>query len=142
MLEINSAKERDESRFNQLAAEQQEGREQPGQQEADQHRQGQRRPDLAHPRDGHLAEIGTRLAREIPSDKPAHFPVNAVLAGRRNNPPDLKAGIPPLAVYSPIHYQELPELFMDFTCSLTGRPRQSSCYKGKSTWLCTSWTGC
>jgi hypothetical protein len=47
--------------------------------------------------------------------------VNAVLAGRRNNPPDLKLGIPPLAVYSPIHYQELPELFMDFICSLTGK---------------------
>ncbi|HVW86790.1 MAG TPA: hypothetical protein VHB50_19025, partial [Bryobacteraceae bacterium] len=81
----------------------------------------QKRPDLANPRDGYLAEIGTRLAREIPSDNPVHFPVNAVLAGRRNNPPDLKAGIPPLAVYSPIHYQELPELFMDFICSLTGK---------------------
>ncbi len=81
----------------------------------------QRRPDLVTPRDGYLAEIGTRLAREIPTDKTAHFPVNAVLAGRRNNPPDPKAGIPPLAVYSPIHYQELPELFMDFICSLTGK---------------------
>jgi hypothetical protein len=50
-----------------------------------------------------------------------HFPVNAVLAGRRNNPPDRKLGAPPLAVYSPIHYQELPELFMDFVCSLTGK---------------------
>ncbi len=81
----------------------------------------QKRPDLANPRDGYLAEIGTRLAREIPSDQRAHFPVNAVLAGRRNNPPDPKAGVPPLAVYSPIHYQELPELFMDFICSLTGK---------------------
>ncbi len=81
----------------------------------------QRRPDLVNPRDAYLAEIGTRLAREIPSDKPVYFPVNAVLAGRRNNPPDPKAGIPPLAVYNPIHYQELPELFMDFICSLTGK---------------------
>jgi hypothetical protein len=79
------------------------------------------RPDLAHPRDAHLAEMGTRLAREIPSGNPVYFPVNAVLAGRRNNPPDAKAGIPNLAVYSPIHYQELPELFMDFICSLTGK---------------------
>ena len=79
------------------------------------------RPDLASPREGHLAEMGTRLAREIPADKPVYFPVNAVLAGRRNNPPDAKAGIPNLAVYSPIHYQELPELFMDFICSLTGK---------------------
>jgi hypothetical protein len=81
----------------------------------------QRRPDRKNPRDVHIAEVGTRLAREIPPDKHVHFPVNAVLAGRRNNPPDRKAGIPPLAVYSPIHYQELPELFMDFICSLTGK---------------------
>src|SRR5205085_6380952 len=42
----------------------------------------QYRPDLANPRDRHLAEMGTRLAREIaPADR-VHFPVNAVLAGR------------------------------------------------------------
>jgi hypothetical protein len=81
----------------------------------------QRRPDLVHPRDAYLAQVGTRLAREIPPDATVYFPVNAVLAGRRNNPPDPKAGIPPLAVYNPIHYQELPELFMDFICSLTGK---------------------
>jgi hypothetical protein len=81
----------------------------------------QKRPDLTNPRDTYLAEIGTRLAREIPADCPVHFPVNAVLAGRRNNPPDPKTGVPPLAVYNPIHYQELPELFMDFICSLTGK---------------------
>lgn len=81
----------------------------------------QKRPDLVNPRDMYIAEIGTRLAREIPTNKPVHFPVNAVLAGRRNNPPDAKTGIPPLAVYNPIHYQELPQLFMDFICSLTGK---------------------
>jgi hypothetical protein len=81
----------------------------------------QRRPDLEDPRGPYLAEIGTRLAREIPSGQPVHFPVNAVLAGRRNNPPDARLGIPPLAVYNPIHYQELPELFMDYICSLTGK---------------------
>ncbi len=81
----------------------------------------QKRPDLVNPRDLYIAETGTRLAREIPADKPVHFPVNAVLAGRRNNPPDPKTGVPPLAVYNPIHYQELPQLFMDFICSLTGK---------------------
>ncbi len=81
----------------------------------------QRRPDLVNPRDLHLAQMTARLAREIPADHPVYLPVNAVLAGRRNNPPDVKAGVPPLAVYSPIHYQELPELFMDFICSLTGK---------------------
>jgi phosphoenolpyruvate carboxykinase (diphosphate) len=44
-----------------------------------------------------------------------------VLAGRRSSPADPKAGLPPLSVHSPIHYQELPELFMDFICSLTGK---------------------
>jgi hypothetical protein len=43
------------------------------------------------------------------------------LQGRRNNPQRKKAGIRPLAVYNPIHYQELPELFMDLICSLTGK---------------------
>lgn len=71
--------------------------------------------------DTYVAETGIRLARQIPSEKPVHYPVNAVLAGRRNNPSDREAGIRPLSVYNPIHYQELPELFMDFTCSLTGK---------------------
>jgi len=81
----------------------------------------QRRPDLTSPREGYLAEVAARLEREIPSSRPVHFPVNAVLAGRRNSPPESAIGLPPLAVYGPIHYQELPELFMEFTSSLTGK---------------------
>jgi hypothetical protein len=81
----------------------------------------QKRPDLASPRDGYLAEVAARLEREIPADRPVHFPVNAVLAGRRNSPPDPAIGAPPLAAYGPIHYQELPELFMEFISSLTGK---------------------
>jgi hypothetical protein len=81
----------------------------------------QRRPDLVSPREAYLASVGARLGREVPANQPVRFPVGAVLAGRRNNPPDPKAGLPPLAVYSPIHYQELPELFMDWVCSLTGK---------------------
>jgi hypothetical protein len=69
----------------------------------------------------YLAEIGIRLHRKIDPEKAAHFPVNAVLPGRRNNPANKKAGIRPLSVYNPIHYQEIPELFMDFICSLTGK---------------------
>lgn len=79
------------------------------------------RPDLVNPVDDRLAEVGIRLARKIPMDQPVHYPVNAVLPGRRNNPPEKKAGIRALSVYNPIHYQELPELFMDFICSLTGK---------------------
>ncbi len=81
----------------------------------------QKRPDLVNPRATYLAEVAARLAREIPADKPVHFPVNAVLAGRRNSPPEPEIGLPSLAVYNPIHYQELPELFMEFISSLTGK---------------------
>lgn len=81
----------------------------------------QKRPDLVNPRHLYLAQTGTRLSRGLSLEQPVHFPVNAVLQGRRNNPVDKKAGIRPLAVYNPIHYQELPELFMDLVCSLTGK---------------------
>ncbi len=79
------------------------------------------RPDLLAPEIGYIAERGIRLARGITSRDPLPLPVGAVLIGRRNNPPDRRAGIRPLAVYGPIHYQELPELFMDVICSLTGK---------------------
>jgi phosphoenolpyruvate carboxykinase (diphosphate) len=81
----------------------------------------QKRPDLVNQRAGYLAAMATRLHRKVPDGQPLQFPVNAVLPGRRGSPPDRKLGIPPLAVYSPIHYQELPELLMDFICSLTGK---------------------
>jgi len=71
--------------------------------------------------DAYLGEVGVRLYRKIKPTDPVYWPVNAVLPGRRNNPADRKAGIRPLAVYNPIHYQELPELFMDFIASITGK---------------------
>jgi hypothetical protein len=77
------------------------------------------RPDLVHPRESHLAEMGARLRRRAPLNQPLHTPVNAVLPGRRNNPPE--AGIRSLACYNPIHFFELPELFMEFICSMTGK---------------------
>ncbi|MEQ1531847.1 MAG: hypothetical protein ABL925_21255, partial [Methylococcales bacterium] len=70
----------------------------------------QLRPDLVNPRTRYLAEHCTRLARGLHAYQPVHFPVNEVLPGRRNNPIDIGAGIRPLAIYNPIHYQELPEL--------------------------------
>jgi hypothetical protein len=76
------------------------------------------RPDLARPRDRYVAEMGARLSRRLPLHAPVLFPVISVLSGRRNNRPE--EGIRPLCVYGPIHYQELPELFMDYVCSLTG----------------------
>jgi hypothetical protein len=79
------------------------------------------RPDLVNPVDDRLAEVGIRLTRQIPTDGVLVHPVNAVLPGRRNNPAEKEAGIRALSVYNPIHYQEIPELFMDFICSLTGK---------------------
>jgi len=81
----------------------------------------QLRPDIANPKMRYIAELSTRLARGLNADQTVYFPVNEVLTGRRNNPADLESGIRPLAIYNPIHYQELPELFMDFICSLTGK---------------------
>jgi len=77
------------------------------------------RPDLLNPVRKYIAEVGTRFHRKLSLTSPICHPVDAVLVGRRNNPPE--PGIRSLAVYNPIHYQELPELFMDFVCSLTGK---------------------
>ena len=79
----------------------------------------QLRPDLVNPRDAYLAEMGARLRRRLAPGQPVFTPVTAVLPGRRNNPPE--PGIRPLAVFNPVHYFELPELFMEFICSMTGK---------------------
>jgi hypothetical protein len=84
----------------------------------------QDRPDVVDPREFHIAEAGIRLRRALGADEPVWQPVQAVLVGRRNNPPEKNAkgtDIPPLAVYNPLHFQELPEAFMDFVASLTGK---------------------
>ncbi|HND51828.1 MAG TPA: hypothetical protein PLV92_05510, partial [Pirellulaceae bacterium] len=81
----------------------------------------QLRPDLSAPLERYVGEVGVRLFRAVPSDRDVPQPVNAVLFGRRNNPPEPEAKIRGLAVYNPLHFQELPELFMDFISSLTGK---------------------
>ena len=81
----------------------------------------QDREDLHDDRSEHLAKVGMHLYREIPFDLPIATPVNSVLPGRRHNPPKQDSGIRALAVYNPLHYQELPELFMDYISSLTGK---------------------
>ncbi len=81
----------------------------------------QTRPDLIDPFSVYLAQRSIRFARATPVHNAEISPVNAVLVGRRNNPEDKAAKIRGLAIYNPIHYQELPELFMDFICSLTGK---------------------
>jgi hypothetical protein len=79
------------------------------------------RPDQVDHRSTYIAEVGARLHDEIPTRRPVFSIVHAVLAGRRTNPAQPEIGLPPLAVFNPIHYQELPELFMDFLSSLTGK---------------------
>lgn len=79
----------------------------------------QKRPDLVDPLSSHVAEMSARLRRRLPLSEPLHTPVNVVLPGRRNNPPE--PGVRALACYNPIHYFELPELFMEFICSMTGK---------------------
>ena len=81
----------------------------------------QDRTDLLDSFDRYVAFRGMQLYRATAAGQSVPAPVNAILSGRRNNPPDQKAGIRSLAVYSPIHYQELPELMMDYVCSLTGK---------------------
>lgn len=93
-----------------------------------------------NPRETYLAKIGAHLDRDVPAGRDVPFPVNSVLAGRRANPAQPEIGLPPLAVYSPIYCQELPELFMDFVCSLTGKSPSTTGFgsegaltKGRST---------
>lgn len=79
----------------------------------------QSRPDLEDPRQRYLAEVGIRLFRRLTTDKRLATPIHAVLPGRRNNPPE--AGVRPLSVFNPVHHMELPELFMEFIASITGK---------------------
>jgi len=79
----------------------------------------QTRPDLKDERAPYLARMGARLHRRLTGEAPVYNPVAAVLPGRRNNPPE--STIRSLAVFNPIHYFELPELFMEFICSMTGK---------------------
>lgn len=81
----------------------------------------QDRPDMVYARDTYVARRGMQFYRGLAAGEPIRVPVGAVLGGRRNNPPNAKKGIRSLAVYSPLHYQELPELVMDYLCSLTGK---------------------
>jgi hypothetical protein len=77
------------------------------------------RPDLVRPRETYLAALGARMHRKLPLGAPVPTPVDAVLPGRRNNPPE--PGARPLCVFNPIHWLDTPELFMEFISSMTGK---------------------
>lgn len=79
------------------------------------------RPDLKKPRDLYLADMSSRLYRRQDAHSALLRPVTSILPGRRNNPADPEAGVKPLCVNNPIHYMELPELFMEYIASITGK---------------------
>ncbi|MCW5950763.1 MAG: hypothetical protein KIT69_00640 [Propionibacteriaceae bacterium] len=79
----------------------------------------QQRPDRTNAKATATADLASHLYNRKPSSEPLPLPVNVVAAGRRNNPPE--PGVPPLSSYNPLHYMELPELFMEFISSMTGK---------------------
>ncbi|MCL2785582.1 MAG: hypothetical protein FWD55_09195, partial [Propionibacteriaceae bacterium] len=79
----------------------------------------QPRPDLANPRATATAEVASRLYHQVSMTEPFSLPVDVVAAGRRNN---IHEGqVPALCCYNPLHYMDLPELFMEFISSMTGK---------------------
>ena len=79
----------------------------------------QARQDLSNPIDTAASDLANHLYRKLRTTKFAPLPVDIVAAGRRNNPPE--PGSPALCAYNPLHYMELPELFMEFISSMTGK---------------------
>jgi hypothetical protein len=79
----------------------------------------QLRPDVVHAAETATAELAVHLAAKVPTSRPAPVPVGVIASGRRNNPPE--PGVNPLCAYNPLHFMELPELFMEFISSMTGK---------------------
>ena len=79
----------------------------------------QLRTDIARPKETAAAELALRLFRKEPAGQTLPTPVHVVATGRRNNPAD--EGIRPLCPYNPLHYMELPELFIEYISSMTGK---------------------
>lgn len=79
------------------------------------------RPDIKDRRGLYLADLSSRLYRHQDSQSPLLHPVTSVLPGHRNNPAEPDTGVSPLCIFSPIHHMELPELFMEYIASITGK---------------------
>lgn len=79
----------------------------------------QQRPDLANPKETAAALLSSHLVNKKSTAEVLRLPIDVVAAGRRNNPAE--DGVPPLCAYNPLHYMELPELFMEFISSMTGK---------------------
>ena len=79
----------------------------------------QLRPDISNPQATATVELAIRVNRKLPMSAPLRLSVDVVAAGRRNSPPE--ETVPALCAYAPLHYMELPELFMEFISSMTGK---------------------
>ena len=79
----------------------------------------QQRPDLTNASATAAADLAMHLQAKLPTHAPLPIPVDVVAAGRRNNPPD--GPVPALCSFNPLHYMELPELFMEYISSMTGK---------------------
>ena len=80
----------------------------------------QNRHDICDIKGKHLTEISIRLWNKIHGEfELEDYPVDSILSGRRNNPAE--PGIKPLCVYNPLHYMDLPELFLEYLTSVTGK---------------------
>ena len=71
--------------------------------------------------DRYVAERGMRLARGDPGEPAAGLPRGGGARRPAEQPARPRGRHPAAGRLRPIHYQELPELFMDFICSLTGK---------------------
>ncbi len=79
----------------------------------------QTRPDVRDAAGTASAVLAAQLAQGLPPSVQPVLPVDVIAAGRRNNPPE--DGVPALCPFNPLHYLELPELFMEFISSMTGK---------------------
>ncbi len=79
------------------------------------------RPDIKDRRGLYLADMSSRLFRRQDSQSPLLRPITSILPGRRNNPAEPQTGVASLCTFSPIHHMEIPELFMEYIASITGK---------------------
>jgi hypothetical protein len=79
----------------------------------------QNRQDLYDKIAVYTSKLCMKLHNQTSSVEDVKWPVHAILTGRRNNPPD--SGVRALSVYNPLHYMDLPELFMEYISSMTGK---------------------
>eukprot|EP01107_Rhizomastix_libera_P004865 TRINITY_DN17_c0_g1_i2.p1 TRINITY_DN17_c0_g1~~TRINITY_DN17_c0_g1_i2.p1 ORF type:complete len:1157 (+),score=318.39 TRINITY_DN17_c0_g1_i2:42-3512(+) len=76
------------------------------------------RPDATDLRETYIYGVAQRMLRGIAPNQELAVPIDLMLIGRRISKP--APGLPNLAVYNPIHYQELPEFLMDVICGMSG----------------------